>query len=114
MTFYTNGVGDIPWTMVHEIGHTFGLPDEYIYDLTSATPAPTVTFKGASLPDKTVTLSTSAIAAATGKFNFDADCVMGRNGNGKYPEYVFYWVAIEVQKIFTAAGVNAVVKVVAA
>ena len=114
MTFYTNGVGDIPWTMVHEIGHTFGLPDEYIYELSSATPAPTTTFKGASLPDKTITLSTSAIAPPTGKFNFDADSVMGRNGNSTYSDYVFYWIAIEVQKVFTAAGVNAVVKVVPA
>jgi hypothetical protein len=114
MTFYTNGVGDIPWTMVHEIGHTMGLPDQYIFQLSSATPAPTVTFKGASLPDKTETLPTSPIASADpAKFNFDSDCVMGRNGNNKYPDYLFYWVAIEVQKVFKAAGVDAVVKVVA-
>ena len=112
MTFYTNGVGDIPWTMVHEIGHTFGLPDEYIYELTSATPAPTATFKGEALPDKVVTLSTSALAPPTGKFNFDADSVMGRNGNSTYSDYVFYWIAIEVEKVLTAAGVTAVVKVV--
>ncbi|MFM2391090.1 MAG: hypothetical protein RLZZ437_2645 [Pseudomonadota bacterium] len=112
MTFYTNGVGDIPWTMVHEIGHTFGLPDEYIYDQASATPKPTATFKGASLPDKTVTLDTSAITPKTGKFNFDADSVMGRNGNSKYGDYLFYWVAIEVDKVLKAAGVTAVVKVV--
>lgn len=115
MTFYTNGIGDIPWTMVHEIGHTLGLPDEYIFQLASATPAPTVTFKGASLPDKAVVLPTSPIASAdAAKFNFDSDCVMGRNGNTKYPDYLFYWIAIEVQKVFKAAGVEAVVKVVVA
>jgi hypothetical protein len=114
MTFYTNGVGDIPWTMVHEIGHTFGLPDEYIYEQPAATPAPTATFKGAALPDKVVTLSTSAITPKAGKFNFDADSVMGRNGNSKYGDYLFYWIAIEVEKVLKAAGVTAVVKVVAA
>jgi hypothetical protein len=115
MTFYTNGIGDIPWTMVHEIGHTMGLPDEYTYQMPSATPAPTATFKGASLPDKPVTLLTSGIVSADpAKFNFDSDCVMGRNGNSTYPDYLFYWVAIEVQKVFKAAGVDAVVKVVTA
>ncbi|MGL4321722.1 MAG: hypothetical protein ACRCS3_12750 [Paracoccaceae bacterium] len=112
MTFYTNGVGDISWTMVHEIGHTFGLPDEYIYDQASETPKPTATFKGASLPDKTVTLDKSGLKPKAGKFSFDADSVMGRNGNTKYGDYLFYWVAIEVDKVLKAAGVTAVVKVV--
>ncbi|MGL5009764.1 MAG: hypothetical protein ACRC6I_07750, partial [Paracoccaceae bacterium] len=114
MTFYTNGVGDIPWTMVHEIGHTMGLPDEYIFQQ-PATPVPVATFKGASLPDKAVTLLTSPIASADpAKFNFDSDDVMGRNGNTKYPDYLFYWVAIETQKVLKAAGADCVVKVVAA
>jgi hypothetical protein len=114
MTFYTNGVGDIPWTMVHEIGHTMGLPDEYIYDRPTAT-KPKATFKGASLPDKVVELLNSGIVNADpAKHNFDSDDVMGRNGNNKYPEYLFYWIAIEVDKVLKAAGVTAVVKVVAA
>lgn len=114
MTFYMNGVGDIAWTMVHEIGHTFGLPDEYIYSHPSAT-APTVTFKGASDPAKVVTLPKSALnPTPSTAFAYDSDCVMGRNGNSVYPDYLFYWVAIEVQKILKAAGISAVVKVAAA
>jgi hypothetical protein len=111
MTFYINGVGEIAWTMVHEIGHTFGLPDEYIYNHPVAT-APSVTYKGASDPDKTVTLVTSAIPADSATtFGFDNDCVMGRNGNSVYPSNLYYWVAIEVKKIMAAAGVSATVKV---
>src|SRR5690606_36965579 len=40
MTYYLNGVGHLNWTMIHEIGHTFGLPDEYTYNRPTATPAP--------------------------------------------------------------------------
>lgn len=104
MTFYINGVGAIDWTMIHEIGHTYGLPDEYIYNHPNST-APKTTYKGASDPDKVVTLSTSGIAAsAPGTFAFDNDSVMGRNGNTKYPKNLFYWVAIETQKLLAAKG----------
>ena len=112
MKFYTNGIGDIPWTMVHEIGHTFGLPDEYIYTHPSAT-APSFTMK--QPPDKTVPLVTSSIAASSPTtFGFDHDCVMGRNGNTVYYDYLFYWIAIETKKALAAAGVTAVVKIVPA
>jgi hypothetical protein len=114
MRFYTNGIGDIPWTMIHEIGHTFGLPDEYIYTHPSAT-APSFTMKGASDPAQTITLVKSAIAASTpATFGFDHDCVMGRNGNTVYYDYLFYWIAIETKKVLQAAGVSATVKVVPA
>ena len=113
MQFYLNSGGNIPWTMIHEVGHTFGLPDEYTYDRTAATPAPTCTYKGATDPDKTITLSTSVIQPTPGQFAFDNNTVMGQDTNTNYPDYLFYWVAIEVQKIMADNGVTADVKVVA-
>jgi len=113
MNFFMQGVGNINWTMIHEIGHTFGLPDEYTYNRTSATPAPTCMYKGADNPNKTITLTTSAIPAAAGQFGFDNASVMGQNGNTTYPDNLFYWITIEVKRILADEGVNATVKVVA-
>lgn len=113
MNFFVQGVGSINWTMIHEVGHTFGLPDEYTYNRPAATPAPTCTYKGADNPDKTITLSTSAIPAAVGQFGFDNASVMGQNGNTTYPDNLFYWIAIEVKRILKEEGVDADVKVVA-
>lgn len=113
MTFYLNGVGNVNWTMAHEMGHTFGLVDMYTYDRTAATPAPVCTWKGADNPDSSVTLTTSSITPDPGKFGFDAATVMGKNGNTTYPEYLFYWVAIEVKRILAANGANAEVRIVA-
>ncbi len=113
MNFFVQGSGSINWTMIHEIGHTFGLPDEYTYNRPAATPAPTCKYKGADNPDKTITLSTSAIAAPAGQFGFDNASVMGQNGNTSYPDNLFYWISIEVKRILKAEGVDADVKVVA-
>jgi hypothetical protein len=111
MHFYLNGVGDVAWTMTHETGHTFGLADEYTFDRPTNT-APTMTYKGASDPDVSVTLSPSPIPfAKPGFFGFDNLTIMGRNGNNTFPSYLFFWIAIEVKKIFAAAGISAVVKV---
>ncbi len=111
MDFYINGGGDVTWTMTHETGHTFGLLDEYTYNRPSNT-GPKATYKGADDPDKVVTLTTSALpAVAAGQFAFDNATVMGINGNNTFPDYLFYWIAIEVKKIMKAAGVTAVVKV---
>lgn len=112
MNFFVQGIGSVTWTMIHEVGHTFGLPDEYTYNRPSATPAPTCEYKGADNPDKTITLSTSAIPAEVGKFGFDNASVMGQNGNTTYPDNLFYWIAIEVKKILKDEGVDADVKVV--
>jgi hypothetical protein len=110
MEFFINA-SDIPWTMTHETGHTFGLEDEYIYTHPNNT-APSFTYKGADNPDKTVTLTASAIPPdAPGTFSFNNATVMGRSGNTTFKDYHFYWVAIEVKKILAAAGVNAVVKI---
>ncbi len=113
MNFFVQGVGSINWTMIHEVGHTFGLPDEYTYDRPAATPKPTCKYKGADNPDKTITLSTSAIPAAAGRFGFDNASVMGQNGNTTYPNNLFYWISIEVKRILREEGVDADVKVVA-
>jgi hypothetical protein len=111
MNFFVRANGDNSWTMVHEVGHTFGLPDEYIYDHPNNT-APSVTYKGASDPDRTVTLSASGVDPETpGTFAFDNSCIMGQAENTVYFDYLFFWVAIEVQKVLKAAGVSAVVKV---
>lgn len=114
MNFFAQGTGSINWTMIHEVGHTFGLPDEYTYNRPAATPAPTCIYKGADNPDKTITLSTSSIPAAAGQFGFDNASVMGQNGNTTYPENLFYWISIEVKRILMEEGVEAGVKVVAA
>ena len=111
MTFYLNGVGNVSWTMIHETGHTFGLSDEYTYNRTSATPAPSLTYKAADDPDQTVTLTTSTIPVATGNFGFDKATVMGKNGNTTYPKYLFHWIAIEVQNILAANATPASVYV---
>lgn len=113
MNFFVQGVGAINWTMIHEVGHTFGLPDEYTYNRPAATPAPTCMYKGADNPNKTITLSTSTIPAEAGKFGFDNASVMGQNGNTTYPDNLFYWISIEVKRILSEEGVNAEVKVVA-
>ena len=113
MQFYLQGVGSINWTMIHEIGHTLGLPDEYTYNRPAATPAPTCTYTGADNPNKTITLSTSAIPAPAGQFGFDNASVMGQNGNTDYTDNLFYWVSIEVKRKLSEEGVNANVKVVA-
>ncbi|MGL5011479.1 MAG: hypothetical protein ACRC6I_16495, partial [Paracoccaceae bacterium] len=111
MEYFLNEGGDIAWTMTHETGHTFGLLDEYTFNRPSNT-APKATYKGADNPDKVVTLSPSAIpAVAAGQFAFDNATVMGQDGNNVFPDYLFYWIAIEVKKIFQTAGVTAVVKV---
>jgi hypothetical protein len=111
MHFYLNDSGDKTWNMTHETGHTFGLLDEYTFNRPTNT-RPKATYKGADNPDKVVTLTTSAIPpAAAGQFGFDNATIMGINGNNTFPDYLFYWIAIEVKKIMKAAGVTAVVKV---
>ncbi|MGL5010199.1 MAG: hypothetical protein ACRC6I_09975 [Paracoccaceae bacterium] len=111
MDYYLNEGGDIAWTMIHEIGHTFGLEDEYIFTHPSSTP-PSFTYKGADNPDKTITLTASTIPPETaGTFSFDNASVMGEADNTVFVDYHFYWIAIEVKKIMQAAGASAVVKV---
>ncbi|WP_298260223.1 hypothetical protein [uncultured Litoreibacter sp.] len=114
MNFFVQGPSSISWTMIHEVGHTLGLPDEYTYNRSAASPAPTCTYKGADNPDKSITLSASRIPpAAVGQHSFDNASVMGESGNTNYPDNLFYWVAIEVKKILADEGVSADVKIVA-
>lgn len=114
MNFYINDPDDVVWTMVHEIGHTFGLPDEYVYSHPSASPAPTCVYKAADAPDKTVTLSPSAIPPeVAGTHSFDNATIMGQAGNTTYPDHVFYWVAIEAKRVLAEGGASAEVKIVA-
>jgi hypothetical protein len=111
MDFYINGGGDKTWTMTHETGHTFGLLDEYTYNRPTNV-GPKATYKGADDPTKVVTLpATAGVAPAAGPFSFANPTIMGINGNNVFPDYLFYWIAIEVKKILKAAGVTAVVKV---
>lgn len=112
-TFFVNKRGDIAWSSTHELGHTFGLADEYTYNRPAAAPAPTVLYKGASDPDRTVTLVHKPAKSSPGNEAFENDTVMGVSGNTTFPDYLYYWVAIEVKAILQAAGVTAVVKVVA-
>lgn len=113
MTLYLNGTGNVSWTMIHEVGHTFGLSDEYTYNRPAATPAPSLNYKGASDPNQTVTLSTSRIPPRPAtSFAFDNATVMGINGNTTYPKYLFHWISIEVDALLRSEGIIAVVKVV--
>jgi hypothetical protein len=112
MNFYAQAVGSITWTMIHEVGHTMGLPDEYTYDRTAAAPAPVCTYKGADDPDKAITLTPSTVPAGVGYYGFDNPSVMGQFANVSYPDNLFYWVAIEVKKLLKKQGVNADVKIV--
>jgi hypothetical protein len=109
MNFFVRARGDNTWVMVHEVGHTMGLPDEYIYDHPSST-APTVTYKAASNPDEVVTLGARGTPAADAtEFEFETATIMGKDQSRVYPPRVFFWVAIEVKKLLQAAGVSAVV-----
>jgi hypothetical protein len=112
LEFFVNKRGNITWSMTHELGHSFGLEDEYIYSHPSSSP-PTITIKGASDPDKTITLTAAGAGTPTTTFAFNNATVMGISQNTVFPDHLFYWVAIEVKKIMQAAGVSAVVKVVA-
>jgi hypothetical protein len=111
LKFFVNKRGNITWSMTHELGHSFGLEDEYIYSHPSSTP-PTITIKGASDPDKTITLTAAGAGTPATTFAFNNPTVMGISQNTVFPAHLFYWVAIEVKKIFQAAGISAVVKVV--
>jgi hypothetical protein len=111
MTVRVNKRGDMAWSVTHEFGHTLGLEDEYIYSHPSKS-APSVTWKGASDPDHTVILTATTGAESKKTFAFNNASVMGESGNMTFPGYLFYWLAIEVQKIFKTAGVTAVVKIV--
>lgn len=131
MTFKLAGEGSsASWTMTHEIGHTFGLPDEYSEltgvpivppptdpnapTITAPTPAPTTTYVGPStMPNHTITQQPWMPSPRTpGKYMFDNPTVMGKYGNTTYPAYLFYWVAIEVGKILEAEGSPSVVTIV--
>ncbi len=105
MTFFINGANP-SWTMIHEVGHTFGLPDEY----TTRHPvnsAPSMTYIDPTPPNFQVTLSSSRVPPEPGKFAFDNGTVMGQFGNTVYPIYLFYWVAIEVRAVLRKNGITA-------
>lgn len=104
--------GYMEWVMIHEIGHTFGLPDEYIYSHPEDT-APSVTYLNPIPPDETITLSDSEVPAETkGTFSFDNSTVMGEHSNEEFPVYLYYWVGIEVRELLKKEGITACVQVV--
>ena len=130
MTFYLKGTGAINWTMTHEIGHTFGLPDEYTSipgvlitppptaagaaRITAPRATPTMTYIGSPPQANSVSnLAANFIDPGNNRnYMFDTATIMGRNGNTTYPANNFYWIAIEVKRIMAAAGTPANVSIV--
>ncbi|MEO1540501.1 MAG: hypothetical protein AAFU59_08955 [Pseudomonadota bacterium] len=130
MTFYLNGNAGTGWVMTHEIGHTFGLPDEYTSIpgipitpppttpgaamVTAPSATPTMTYIGAPpQPNASVVLTAHFIDPENpSNFFFDSPSIMGQSGNTTYPNRVFYWIAIEVKSIMAAAGTPANVTIV--
>ncbi|RLJ60418.1 hypothetical protein BCF46_0617 [Litoreibacter meonggei] len=130
MTIFLNGSGSVSWTMTHEVGHTFGLPDEYAEILgvpivpppttpgaptiTPPSVSPTTTYIGAP-PQANVTFPLTPRRVSPRrptKYLFDNPSVMGRDGNTTYPMNLFFWVAIEVKKILAAEGAPSTVTIV--
>ena len=118
------------WTMTHEIGHTFGLPDEYctvtgvpIVPAPAAPGArtidppavsPTTTYKG-NPPQADVTITQTANFPSRrrpGKYVFDNPSIMGQDGNTTYEAHHFFWVAMEVKKILAAEGAPSTVTII--
>jgi hypothetical protein len=118
------------WTMTHELGHTFGLPDEYTQvtgipivptptapgarTIDPPAASPTTTYIGAP-PQADVTITQTAnrpSARHPGKYIFDNATIMGQSGNTTYPKNLFYWIAIEVKQILAAEGSPSVVTIV--
>jgi len=130
MTFYVQGIGTTGWTMTHEIGHTFGLPDEYISlpgvpitpppttagaaMVTPPVATPTMTYIGSPPQANSAVVLTSNFIDPSNPMNyyFDNAGIMGQNGNTTYPANNFYWIAIEVKRIMAAAGTPANVSIV--
>lgn len=118
------------WTMTHEIGHTFGLPDEYaellgipIVPAPTTPGAPTITPPSVSLtttyigspPQADVTFPLPAHRPSNRrptKYVFDNPSIMGRSRNTTYPKNLFFWIAIEVKKFLAAEGAPSIVTIV--
>lgn len=130
MRFMAFGRVALAWTMTHEIGHTFGLPDEYAQlpgvpispppasasapTITAPTATPTATYKAAPpQANSTVTLTPNRPSPRVpGSYIFDVLSIMGRSANETYQPHHFFWVAIEVKRLMAAAGTPANVTIV--
>lgn len=94
------------WTMMHEIGHTFGLMDEYHEFAKDEKPSspPILTVLG-SRPqaDAVIALSTSGQEGRSDKEGrstiiYDVNTGMGKGHSEIFLDYHFYWIAIEVKR----------------
>lgn len=103
MTYYLNGGDD--WVMVHEIGHTLGLDDEYVYGSPSKV-EPIFIIYGFDMDDFTFSIpygGEHAVApdgpvGAPALYYFENSTVMGEYGNTVCQKYMFYWVAYETSQ----------------
>jgi hypothetical protein len=75
---------DSGWTLTHEYGHTFGLPDEYFHPGVTAA---TLTYKKADGSTETITLEPAG------------DSIMKTYGNTTYLKRFYYFSAIEAQEL---------------
>lgn len=125
MTFFLNGHDSQQNVMTHEMGHIFGLPDEYASVPGIASPNgdgsvtygasgvhPAVTFYGTATQQTSEGLGSRTLllqnarpdADVSGNVYFDMYSQMGHSAIDELYAENFYWVAIEVEKLFAAEG----------
>jgi hypothetical protein len=115
MRFFVKAKGSTAWVMAHEIGHTFGLPDEYwefpVKPVQS--PLPTVTHLGSPpQSDVVTTLRLDPLIPLNKKDNtmmYDAPTWMGKDKDQHIFAHHFYWVAIEVRRMMSNGTVVQIV-----
>ena len=115
MTFFVNAGRNTAWIMTHEIGHTFGLPDEYWEFPVKPVqaPLPTVTHLGSPpQPDAVTTLRLNPLIPLNKEDNtmmYDAPTWMGQDEDKHIFAHHFYWVAIEVRRMMSNGTVVQIV-----
>lgn len=114
LTFYLRDAGNLSWTMMHEIGHTFGLPDEYWSFSANPiqSPLPTVTHLGSPPQSNIITTLYPHPGLPGDKPNtimYDFPSVMGQSENWVFLAKHFYWVAIEVRRMMPNGTITQII-----
>ncbi len=131
MTFFLEEYGDPNWTMIHEMMHLSGQPDEYAEFLgTGSPPGPAgvvtyalptpgaleVTYLGtATQGDETLPLPyLGTSSSAPGAFIWALPSLMGQNGDWRCFAESFFWIPKEVEYVFDFEGTPVAAKIVVA